>query len=304
MSDRTGLGPTEIALLDALDLVGAYAETEPVRCSDVLTAAERVHGIRPADAWPVLVTRGAPWLVHLRLVELAGNAGSQAGDPAAPPDRVAARLSDLGALALAAERGETGAVPIGLIEGSLHQGGPVPPFDPSAVVGALLAGSGDAGFPVLPTGGTVDGDLDALLRGEPARLTLGCTIRDEIDRLVITEVPLGVAVRDVVEAVDDHLRGHERGEGGAPRRIRRHEAGASVHGIRDESSSHFGLRLVIDIERRTNVARVIAWLRTITPVTVQVDCRLPAPMPDRLRAWDRGDGTGLRALADLLRPSF
>jgi hypothetical protein len=284
--------------------VGAGAENEPARCSDVLVAVERVHGIGALDAWPLLTARGAPWLVHLPLVELVGNAGSQAGHLPAPPQHVAARLSWLGSLALAAERDETGPVPVGLIEGTLHQGGAVPPFDPSAVVGALLAGSGDAGIPVLPTGGTVEGEVDALLRGEAARLTLGCTIVDEIDRLVITEVPLGVTTTAVVDAVDERLRGYERWEGGVPRRIRRNEVGASVHGIRDESSGRFGLRLVIDIERRTNVARVVEWLRTIDPVMRQVDCRLPAPMPERLRAWDRGDGTGLRALADHLHPRF
>jgi hypothetical protein len=43
------------------------------------------------------------------------------------------------------------------------------------------------------------------------------------------------------------------------------------------------------------------WLRSIWPVTVEVDCRLPAPMRRRLRDWDPGDGTGLAALAALLQ---
>lgn len=304
MSDRTGLGPAEVALLDALDLVGADVESEPAPCSDVLLAVESLHGVAPATAWPLLVARGVPWLVHLPLVDLVGNAGSQAGDPPAPPEHVGARLATLGALALAAERGEIGPVPIGLVEGTLHRGGEVPPFDPELVVGALLAGRDDAGPPSLPTGGTVEGELDALLRGEAARLVLGCTIVDEIDRLVITEVPLGVTTTAVVDAVGARLRGYEQWVGGVPRRIRRHEAGASVHDIRDESSARFGLRLVIDIERRTNVARVVDWLRTIDPVTIRVECRLPAPMPELLRTWDRGDGTGLRALADQLVPRF
>ena len=158
---------------------------------------------------------------------------------------------------------------------------------------------------MLPTGGTVDGELDALLRGEPARLTLGCTIIDEIDRVVITEVPLGVTTTAVVDAVDERLRGYERWEGGVPRRIRRHEVGSSVHDVRDESSGRFGLRIVIDIERRTNVARVVEWLRTIHPVTVQVDCRLPAPMPELLarlaaRRRHRPAGPGRRAAPPVL----
>ena len=113
MSDRTGLDATEVALLDALDLVGAGVEAEPARCSDVLLAVERVHGAPASESWPLLVARGVPWLVHLPLVELVGNAGSQAGDPPADPEHVSARLSTLGALALAAERDEIGPVPVG-----------------------------------------------------------------------------------------------------------------------------------------------------------------------------------------------
>jgi hypothetical protein len=304
VSDRTGLDAVEVALLDALDLVGADLDAEPTACSDVLLAVERLHGVPASVSWPLLVGRGVPWRVHLPLVELVGNAGSQAGDPPAEPEHVGARLSSVGALALAAERGDAGPVPIGLVEGTLHRGGDVPPFDPAAVVGALLAGSADAGPPAMPTGGTVDGELDALLRGEPARLVLGCTILDEIDRLVITELPLGVTTTEVVAAVGARLSGSESREGGVPRRVRRHEGGASVHDIRDESSARFGLRLVIEIERRTNVPRVVEWLRGIEPVTVEVDCRLTAPMPELLRGWDRGDGTGLRALADHLVPRF
>ena len=40
--------------------------------------------------------------------------------------------------------------------------------------------------------------------------------------------------------------------------------------------------------------------RAVWPVTIQVDCQLPAPMAKRLAAWDLGDGSGLAALAALL----
>jgi hypothetical protein len=298
---RSGLDAVEVALLDALDLVGAYDDAEPVRCSEVLVAVERLHGLSPDDAWPALLRVGAPWLVHLPLVELMGSIGTQRGDEPAPPPMVEARLSAVGALALAAERGETGPVPIGLVEGTLARGGPVPPFAPWAVVGALLAGSTEAGIPVLPSGGTVTGDIRALLDGEPARLVLGCTVVDEIDRVVITEVPLGVTVGQVVDSLDAELSG--RSGSGRTHHGRRREIGSSVHAVRDESSASFGLRLVIDIERRTNVARVHEWLHSLPALRREVECGLPAPMAARLTTWDRGDGSGLRRLADLLRPT-
>ena len=304
MSPRTGLGPLELSLLDALDLLAGSRAGDPVRCAEVLAAVERLHGFGPRYSWPALVDLGAPWRLHLPLVELMGNVGSQHGDPPADSAYVEGRLSEIGVLALAAERDEVGPLPLGLIEGSLYRDGVVPPFAPAAVVSALLAGRTDAGIPVLPTGGTVEGDVAGLLAGRPARLTLGCTIRDEIERIVITEVPLGVRSDELVERITQALHTVERGDGTRPRRIRRPDAGSAVSDVRDDSSARDGLRIVLDVERRTNVPRVIEWLREIWPVSIDVDCRLPAPMSIRLESWDRGDGSGLRALADLLTPRF
>lgn len=301
MTARTGLGPVELALLDAFDLLGADADGRRVRCSDVLTAVDQRHGIGPRYAWPVTVDLGVTWRVHLPLLHLYGNAGTQGGNPPADARYLEGRLSPVGALALAAERGEVGPVPLGLIEGSLYRGGPVPPFAPHAVVGALLAGRDDCGPPVLPTGGTVEGDLAALLSGETVRLRLGCTIRDEIERLVITEVPLGVDADRIVESLTHRLRRYERGEGRALAYVRRTDAGSAVLDVRDDTSAHDGLRIVLQIERSTNVARVLEWVRNVWPVTVEVDVRLPHTQAERLTGWDRGDGRGLRALADLLR---
>jgi hypothetical protein len=301
MTPRTGLGPVELALLDAFDLLGADSDGRRVRCSDVLTAVDQRHGIGPRYAWPVTVDLGVTWRVHLPLLDLYGNLGTQGGDPPADARYVEGRLSPVGALALAAERGEIGPVPLGLIEGSLYREGSVPPFAPHAVVGALLAGRDDCGSPVLPTGGTVEGDLQGLLAGRPVRLRLGCTIRDEIERLVITEVPLGVDADRVIESITNRLHRYERGEGRALAHVRRTDAGSAVLDVRDDTSARDGLRIVLQIERSTNVARVLEWLRSVWPVTIEVDARLPLPQPERLAGWDRGDGSGLRALADLLR---
>lgn len=299
MSARTGLGPVEVALLDAVELL--ERDDEPVRCSDVLTAVEDRAGIGPRYAWLVLVDLGVAWRRHLPLVELYGNCGSALGDPPAEPVDVETRLSPVGVLALAAERGDVGPLPLDLVDGSLYRGGRVPPFDPTRVVGALLAGATDAGVPVLPTGGTVEGDIEGLLAGRPVRLTLGCTIRAEGGRLVITEVPLGAEGNLIPSAVIARAAQLEPDRSGlvhhvVPRHV------SPVLAARDESTDRDGVRIVVELDPGGDLLSARDWLRDVWPVTISADCRLPAPMAERLATWDRGDGTGLRALADLLKP--
>jgi hypothetical protein len=297
MSALSGLGPVELALLDAVDLLAA--DGEPVRCSDVLAVLDAREDVGPRYSWPALVDIGVPWRRHLPLVELHGNCGTALGDPPAEPVYVEVRLSTVGALALAAERGETGPLPLGIVEGSLYRGGRVPPFDPRRVVGALLAASSDVGGPALPTGGAVVGDLEGLLAGAPAHLLLRCTIRPEGGRLVITEVPLGAEGNLIVAAIEQRSQQVERDQSGRGHlRVRRH--GSPVVDVRDETSSRDGIRIVVDLDPGADLQEARDWLLDVWPVTIGVDARLPAPMADRLGRWDRGDGSGLRALADQL----
>jgi hypothetical protein len=296
VSARTGLGPLDVAILDAVDLLDVG---EPVRCSDVLAAVRTLEGIGPGTTWPMLVDLGVPWRRHLPLVELYGDAGSVTGAPPADAEHVEVRLAAPGALALAAERGEVGPVPFGLVEGSWATGGPVPPFDPAAVVGALLAGASDAGPPALPGGGNVEGDVEGLLSGAAVRLTVGCTIRPEGGNLVITEIPLGVPGGQVFESVVARaMRFTESADGrrGVPVRRR----GSPVVGVYDETTPRDGVRFLVKLADGADLLLARDWLRDVWPVTVEVDAHLPAPMAERLRAWERGDGSGLRGVRDLL----
>ena len=296
MSERTGLGPLDVAILDAVDLLDAG---EPVRCSDVLAAVSALDGIDPVTAWPTLVDLGVPWRRHLPLVELYGHVGSVTGDPPAAAEHVEVRLADHGVLALAAERGEVGPLPLGLVEGTWVAGGPVPPFDPAAVVGALLAGAPDAGPPAPPGGGTVEGDVAGLLNGASVRLTVGCTIRPEGGNLVITEIPLGVPGGRVFESIVDRaMKFTEGADGRSGVPVRRR--GSPVVGVLDETTPHDGVRILLQLTDRADLLLARDWLRGVWPVTVELEASLPAPMPERLRSWDRGDGSGLRALRDLL----
>lgn len=301
LSGRTGLGPLEIAVLEAVDGLGGTTGAGRRRTDRVLERLEREHGIGPRYAYPVVLDLGTPWRLHLPLLDPNGNWGSQHGDPAADARYTEVRLSPAGALALAAERGELGPVPLGLIEGSLYRDGSVPPFAPRAVLAALRSGSGDAGPPVLPTGGRVAGEVEALLAGRRARLTLSCTVVREPGALVVTEVPLGVEVDRVEQSLSMRYRSLHPG----PRRYADYlppdepiaAPPFTVTDVQDESSMRVGLRVVCRLAPGSDLDAAEAWLRSVWPVTVEVAGRLPAPMRRRLQEWDAGDGSGLAALS-------
>jgi len=302
MSIRTGLGVLEVAVLDAVAAVGGTTEAEHRRSNTVLDVLDRDHGFGRRYAYPMLVDLAAPWRMHLPLLEGVGNWGTQRGDPAAGAQYTEVRLSPVGALALAAERGQLGPVPLELIEGSFHRDGPVPPFAPARVVEALMAGRPDAGPPVMPTGGMVDGNVDALLSGLPTTLILGSTITPEPGGLVITEVPYGVPIDDVVLQLPNRVAtaGRRRYADYLPDDTDLDYGlfgPAPISDIRDESSGRDGTRIVCIVAPGAEVDRAQAWIRSVWPITIEVDCQLPGPMGQRLANWQRGDGSGLVALS-------
>jgi len=295
LSPRTGLGLVETALLDVVAGAGRR------RSDRVLGALEREHGIGPRYGYEVLTDLVVPWRLHLPLLEGRGNLGSQYGDPPADATYTEVQLSAVGALAVAAERAEVGPVPLGLIEGSLYRGGEVPPFGPARVIAALQTGARAAGPPSLPAGGVVAGPVEALLAGRKARLQLGCDIVREPGQLVLTHVPLGVDIARVTQSIVSRIRWREPTyRDYLPEADRLPLPATPVRDLRDETSMRTGIRVVCTLAPGADPDEAEDWLRQAWPVTIEIDCRLPAPMSRRLRTWDRGDGSGLAALAALL----
>jgi hypothetical protein len=70
--------------------------------------------------------------------------------------------------------------------------------------------------------------------------------------------------------------------------------------IVDETNARDGVRLYVEPEKGADLRELRDWLLRIPPVQRTFDCALPAPMPDLVTRWDRGDGSGLRALADVV----
>ena len=175
MSERTGLGPLELAVLRSVSAT-AGSSGRHCRTPKTLEYLESVESIGPAYGLPVLQDLGSSWRVHLPLLDLEGNWGSVAGDPMAGPQYTGVRLSPIGELALACEEYGVGPVPIGLVNGSLYCRGEAPPLDPGKALHAVQALIDDGmipdgelglliGLPSLPTGGTVQGDIEGLYAG-------------------------------------------------------------------------------------------------------------------------------------------
>ena len=131
------------------------------------TRCARARGTWP---WP---TRRCSW----RARAMPGRCGAE------PVLYTEARLSPVGQVALAAERGQIVPVPIGLINGNTHRQATRPPFRPAAVIDAirqvllrprLTARQITAlvGPPDFITGCTVTGDLAALAAGQRTELGL------------------------------------------------------------------------------------------------------------------------------------
>ncbi|GAA4755225.1 hypothetical protein GCM10025783_30510 [Amnibacterium soli] len=309
MSNRTGLGLLETAVLRVVGRLSGPA-LEYVRCSDVLDALE-TEGFGASYLYRVVQDLAVWWRLHLPLLNGQGNFGSPGNDPAADATYTEVRLSPIGRLALAAENGQTGPLPLALIEGTLYRGGRIPPFDPHHVTDTLtrLLHTTDpfsdaeldllVGAPALPTGGTVDGDLSTLLHGEPAEMRMSCRIthleREGRQVLEITGFPLGVDVDLMLQCIADRARYPDDRRGGGTRYLA---------DIQDHTSGRLpGIRMHAILRTDADPAEAEAWLRTVWPVSIDQTWQLPAPMADRLRAAAQTIAVqpgGLRQLRALL----
>ena len=309
ISDRTGLGPLETAVIRTVGSLSGPA-LEYVRCSDVLDSLEHEE-LGATYMYRVLQDLTVSWRLQLPLLDGQGNFGSPGNDLAADATYTEVRLSPIGRLALCAESGEVGPLPLALIEGSVYRGGRVPPFAPQTIVDTLrrlLPEPAEPftnaeldlliGPPTLPTGGIVDGDLPALLRGEPTDMRMTCriehTVRNGHQVLEITGYPLGVNVDLMLQCIADRARFPNERRGGGTRYIA---------DIQDHSSDRTGIRIQVVLRHDADPDDAEQWLRMVWPVSVDDTWRLPSPMSERLRTAAQAttkQPSGLRQLRALL----
>ena len=307
MTERTGLGPLELAVLRSVSAT-AGPSWRHCRTTKTLEHLEAVESIGPAYGLPVLADLGSSWRVHLPLIDLLGDWGSVGGDPMAGPQYTEVRLSPIGALALICEEYRAGPVPIGLVNGSLYRGGQAPPLDPAAVLGAISALLDDdtipdrdlarlIGPPSLPTGGIVQGDLEALYAGRSARLVQSCRITREQTPghqvLVITGTPLGVSLDQIVTNLGDKGLHPSKDFPGPP----------GLVDVRDETSGRNGTRIVLLARADADLDALQLWVQGVWPATIETTCRFAGGLGEVLRACAGDcslDRSGLQKLKGLV----
>ena len=304
MSERSGLGAVELAVLAASDTTqGGFR-----RCSDVLADVSDEIGLGPAYSYPVLCDLARSWRLLHPLIEGNGNFGSLGNDPAAASRYTQCRPSELGVLALAVEAGDVVALPVWLAVGDLHSGGRRPPLPLTSVVTALELLLADVGAPidelfwpvVLPGGASVAGDRHAYLRGEPTMLRMDAqVVLDQTPRgprRLILSVPYDVNVDDLVQRLADQGRMWSDRDR-FPRLAR--PAFAPVLDIQDETSDRVGLRIAVWLDE---VPDADALLQDVWGVHRMLDVHMPGGPADALRAWlDAHNAPGLASAVAILR---
>jgi hypothetical protein len=77
MSDRSGCGLVELAVLENLELLASGRPGRHVKTSRVLAEVDKGLGLGPRYGYQVLVDLARPWSVALRLVSGHGNFGDR-----------------------------------------------------------------------------------------------------------------------------------------------------------------------------------------------------------------------------------
>jgi DNA gyrase/topoisomerase IV subunit A len=317
VGERSGLGLVEVTILEALDAAGARPGRRHAKSARVLAAVDERIGLAPGYAYQVLIDLALPWKMPIPLADPQGNFGSRDGDPPAMWRYTEARLSPAGQVALAAERGETSSVPVGLINGNTYQWGTRPPFRPAAVIDAIRQViarpkitsreiAAIVGPPDFMTGCTVTGDTDGLAAGIAVDLRLDArvTITDEAQLsaqvpedvtghflkpgrnrtlLVIDNFPPYVSPFEALQAIADRAREHPWAADypGLHRTTRLP--------VKDPSdlSARGDYRIACVPEPGASPEELQRQLMEIEGVTTRIPAALPQPLAAMIRGWVR-----------------
>jgi DNA gyrase/topoisomerase IV subunit A len=292
MSDRSGIGMVEIAILEALESLGARADDPHVGNAGVLAEVERRIGLAPGHAYPVLADLARQWTVPVRLVQGQGNYGELRDDePASHFRYTESRLSQAGEAVLAAERGDLAPVPVGLINGNTYADGTRPPFRPQTVIEAIRQviqrpQTADTeltktiGMPDFLTGCTVTGDLAALAAGHRVVLQLQAHVRitDDHRKILVEFMPPNASRPRVTKEIFDAGQRQKHYPG-----VRRHDL-LPVANVADISRSGDDRFLCLP-EKGTTPERLRELLLDFEGITTNVSVQLPESLPTMIKRW-------------------
>jgi hypothetical protein len=135
VTDRSGAGPIDLAVLSALDTCGAGLPDRYAACSDALSLVEERTGLGPRYAYDLLRDLSRRWMIAIPVIE--GNIGARQWPGDSEPQYVECRGSCAGQAVLDAEARRCAPVPAGLINGTGYRVGIQPPLEPSRGLAVL-----------------------------------------------------------------------------------------------------------------------------------------------------------------------
>jgi DNA gyrase/topoisomerase IV subunit A len=314
VSERSGVGVVELAVLEALDSLGARPGHGFRQCERVLAVVEDSSAVPRGYGYEVLVDTARDWLTQVPLVDPRGNFGSQGSDPPAGPRYTEARLSPVGQLALAAERDELAPVPIGLINGNTHRGGLRPPFRAEGIIDGIRlvlrkprVASREVldkiGPPDFMTGCTVTGDMSALYAGHlmELRLESRITITDEasLPELARSRRRAGAPARNRTVLLLDHFPPYANPDETAQSLAERSQQQVwdndypelrratrlQLRSVLDLSTSRDGIQIACLPAPDADPGQVRDQVRNVYGVWIGVTVHLRRPLATTIRHW-------------------
>jgi hypothetical protein len=312
----------ETAIVLSMADAGATPDRPHLKLDRVVRQVAERFGFGRKYAYAMLCDLARPWLTPMPLVDFHGNYGSP-DFPASEPSLSEGRLSPAGSLAAAAELAATGPVPAGLINGTVYQGGQAPPFRPGRIVQALLTALDDpltpdqqlasiAGRPAFPGGCQLDGDIDGVLSGRPARLILRSRLTpanvQERRWIDVTHLPPEVGPAMLV----DYLTARREGSyllvpyWPYPEREEPRLPFGQIENLTNGPGWGKGVLVRCHLEPEADMAVCRRRLRATPGICIDVEAQLPHPLGALLRSWAEDHRThdaplGLRALERIVR---
>jgi hypothetical protein len=111
VTDRSGTGPIELAILQAIDTPASRRPGRYLTCSRVLPRIEAATGLGLRYAYDALLDLARPWVINVPVITTQGNADDRDFSASAPL-HLRCRPSRAGQAILDAEAGRTSPRPV------------------------------------------------------------------------------------------------------------------------------------------------------------------------------------------------
>jgi hypothetical protein len=324
VSDRTGIGPVELAVLEEVSAAAGGRPRAHAVCTKAVTGIEERIGLGPRYGYDVLLDLARPWIIPLPTISVEGNKGDRTFPQASEPQHTACRPSQVGQVVLDAEAHRMASVPVGIINGTTYRGGVQPPLEPLRVLAALRrlladprAGAGEVlsivGEPYSAAGCELTGDLDALMQGR--RVVIRETGKITMTAVSVPPSPAelpgpvrgpfrssaGLGLRApshpahlVIESLPARTSGPQAVQSIASR-LRMHSGPDGhpldqnlerpIENLTDLASVRHDVRIALALRPGVDPVGVREQLAALDDISIEAAWQFPAPVANMLRYW-------------------